>query len=170
LEKIEELYHKYKNDVYNFLIYYMKTTDIDDVIQEVFVKALNALNKNVKIENPRSWLITVARHTAIDYIRKQERHRQSTITFQDQIVNSGQQSVEEILQLDEQKKMLLQSIYLLKNSYQEVVILRGFKEFSVAETAGILNWNENKVRITYHRALKKLELLINQGGVISELR
>ena len=148
----------------------MKTTDIDDVVQEVFVNALNALNKNVKIDNPRSWLITVARHAAIDYIRKQGRHRDHTITFQDEIVTSGQQSVEEILQLDEQKKMLLQSIYHLKSSYQEVVILRGFKAFSVAETAEILNWNENKVRITYHRALKKLESMFNQGGAVDELR
>ncbi|WP_420910306.1 RNA polymerase sigma factor [Neobacillus muris] len=46
------------------------------------------------------------------------------------------------------------------------IFLRGIKEFSVSETASILNWNENKVRITYHRALKKLQK--SMGGFFYE--
>ncbi|MFC0476287.1 sigma factor-like helix-turn-helix DNA-binding protein [Robertmurraya beringensis] len=38
-----------------------------------------------------------------------------------------------------------------------MIILRGIKELSVSETASILHWNENKFRITYHRALKALQ-------------
>jgi RNA polymerase sigma-70 factor, ECF subfamily len=164
VEEIEEIYHKYKKDVYNFLIYYMKTADIDDVFQETFINAFNALNKKISINNTRSWLITIARNTAIDFIRKRNRDKKSVLSLKTNYLHKEQHSIEEIIQADENEKGLINSIDKLKKDYQEVVILRGIKEFSVAETAEILNWNENKVRITFHRAIKKLSVILEQEG------
>ena len=67
-----------------------------------------------------------------------------------------------ILQINENNRLLYQAIQSLKANYRDVIILRGIKELSVSETASILNWNENKVRTTYHRALKSLQKYI--GG------
>ncbi|MEK3990370.1 sigma factor-like helix-turn-helix DNA-binding protein [Robertmurraya sp. FSL R5-0851] len=62
-----------------------------------------------------------------------------------------------MLQENENNRLLYQAIQSLKANYRDVIILRGIKELSVSETASILHWNENKVRITYHRALKALQ-------------
>lgn len=163
-KEIEELYHQYKGDVHNFLLYYMKTPDIDDVFQETFIKVLNALNHRDIVTNPRSWIISIARNAAIDYLRKEDSHNKKIDRFKNRSSHENPISVEEQIQLDERKKSILNGIYQLKKSYQEVVILRGLKEFNISETAQILNWNENKVRLTYHRALKKLRGNLEQGG------
>jgi RNA polymerase sigma-70 factor (ECF subfamily) len=38
-----------------------------------------------------------------------------------------------------------------------VIVLRGIKELSIKETAEILNWKEEKVRLSFHRAIKALQ-------------
>lgn len=64
--------------------------------------------------------------------------------------------------LNENNRLLYQAVQSLKANYRDVIILRGIKELSVSETASILNWTENKVRINYHRALKILQK--SEGG------
>lgn len=164
MDSIEEIYQKYKKDVRNFLIYFMKTSEVDDVFQETFISSLKALNKGITVTNTRSWLITIARNTAIDFLRKQDRDRKNLDHLKMKALDSDQRSIDEIIQIDEKEKALIHSINKLKQSYREVVILRGLKEFSVAETADILNWNENKVRITFHRAIKKLSSILEEGS------
>ncbi|CEG25609.1 RNA polymerase ECF-type sigma factor X [Bacillus sp. B-jedd] len=58
----------------------------------------------------------------------------------------------------------------LKPAYRSVVILRALKEMSTKETAEVLGWSESKVRVDYHRALKKLkwDLKIQEGWVDDE--
>ncbi|WP_405103890.1 RNA polymerase sigma factor [Oceanobacillus sp. FSL H7-0719] len=57
----------------------------------------------------------------------------------------------------------------LKLSYRQVVVLREMQQLSVKETSLVLNWSENKVKMTLSRALKKLEeILLKQGGEKSE--
>ncbi len=62
-----------------------------------------------------------------------------------------------MLKWSENNRDLYKVINSLKSNYRDVIILRALKELSVPETADILNWNENKVRITHHRALKALK-------------
>lgn len=64
----------------------------------------------------------------------------------------------------EKVTLLYEAIRRLKLSYQEVLILRKIKEFSIKETAEILNWTENKVKITTSRALAPLKKNCRKGG------
>lgn len=166
---IETLFHKYKADVNNFLLYYLQTTDVDDVFQETFIHAHRALNKKVNITNERSWLIAIARHAAIDQMRKEKSQKQKIMRITRESIQQEQMSMDDTLQLDERKRMILNAINQMKESYRDVVILRGLKEFDIKETADILHWNENIVRVTYHRALKKLGDIL-QGGDVYETR
>ncbi len=163
-EKIEVLFQTYKKDVYNFLLYYMRTSDVEDVFQDTFINAFKAIQQSVHLSNERSWLISIARHSAIDHIRKEEKQLRNRRRFERHLITHEHSNIDETLQLNEREMVILDGIYKLKENYQEVTILRGLKEFSVLETAQILNWNENKVRITYHRALRKLRDILSQGG------
>lgn len=61
------------------------------------------------------------------------------------------------------------ALLTLKPDYRNVVILRGLKEFSIKETAEVLNWKESKVKTDYHRAIKLLKESLsksNEGVVI----
>jgi RNA polymerase sigma-70 factor, ECF subfamily len=159
--KISEWFYLYNKDIYHFLVYYIGSSDVEDLVQEVFIRAIKGFDTYQKKSSPKTWLFSIARHVGIDEMRKRKRlTKKQMIWFSDE--QSDKETPEEILQLNENNRLLYQAIQSLKANYRDVIILRGIKEFSVAETAIILNWNENKVRITYHRALKTLQKSI--GG------
>lgn len=152
-----ELYH---DDLYHFLIYRMGTSDVEDLLQEVFIKAIKGMDKFEHKSNPKTWLFSIARNLAIDEQRKKQRERWKIEKwFQTAAAKPNtDQATDDILQLNEENKTLYNAIQCLKPSYKDAVILRGIKELSISETASILNWNEDKVRNTYHRALKALQI------------
>ncbi|QOR67144.1 RNA polymerase sigma factor [Cytobacillus suaedae] len=167
-EIISEWFHLYSNDVYNFLVYYTGTTDVEDLVQEVFIKAGKGLSSYKKQASPKTWLFTIARNTAIDESRKKETQISHNSTPYDEHFGDQQpiMTPENILLKNEEQKELYLSISKLKKKYREVVILRGIQELSIKETAQILGWKETEVRTNYHRALKSLRLQIKQEDLI----
>lgn len=59
------------------------------------------------------------------------------------------------------KRLVHAAISKLKPNFRAVVILRGINEFSIKETAEVLNCSESKVKVDYHRALKILRKRLN---------
>lgn len=154
--EISEWFYLYNKDIYHFFVYYTGSSDVEDLVQEVFIRAIKGFDTYQKKSSPKTWLFSIARNVGIDEIRKRKRLRmKQMIWFWDEQMDK--ETPEKILQLSENNRLLYQAIQSLKANYRDVIILRGIKEFSVSETASILNWSENKVRITYHRALKTLQ-------------
>ncbi|MFJ5762480.1 RNA polymerase sigma factor [Neobacillus sp. NPDC093182] len=162
---ISEWFYLYNKDIYHYLVYYLGSSDVEDLVQEVFIRAIKGFDTFQQKASPKTWLFSIARHLGIDEMRKRNRLRMKQMNwFRDE--QSNKETPENILQLNENNKLLYQAIQSLKVNYRDVVILRGIKELSVSETASVLNWNENKVRTTYHRALKTLQKSI--GGFSHE--
>ncbi len=165
-EVITRWFHEYSVDILNFLIYYTGRVDVDDMVQEVFIKALNRIDTFNGSSRPKTWLFSIARNVAIDEIRKWNREKnkiEKAGNFQEQ---KNIQSPETLYQLDETNRELYRIIKSLKQSHRDVLILRGIKELTIKETAAVLHWSENKVKVTYHRALKALEKKL--GGLPDE--
>lgn len=154
---IEEWFDSYSDDLYNFLIYYTGSSDVEDLLQETFIKAIRGYNSFKGQAKPKTWLYQIARRVAIDRARKQKRvkWREQLPIDEDQI--SITQTPEEIYQLEETKLEIYKAMSKLKYNYRDLLLLRCMKEFSVQETADVLEWNSNKVRVTYHRAMKALK-------------
>jgi RNA polymerase sigma-70 factor (ECF subfamily) len=156
--EITDWFREYHNDIYNFLIYYTGGMDVEDLVQETFVKAVRNIHKFKGDSNPRTWLISIARNVAIDESRKRRKEETKwNRLLQFSGSAKGSDSPEEIVGLSETKAELYVAIRTLKESYYDVLMFRGINELSVQETAQALNWSENKVNLSYHRALKALE-------------
>lgn len=139
-EKISEWFYLYSNDVYNFLVYYTGTTDVEDLVQEVFIKAGRGLNSYKNLASPKTWLFTIARNIAIDEARKKESKINKNSTAFDEGFWKQQTTAnpEHILLKREEQRELYLSISKLKKKFREVLILRGIQGLSVRETAQIL--------------------------------
>ncbi|WP_042461906.1 RNA polymerase sigma factor [Neobacillus dielmonensis] len=160
--KISEWFYLYNKDIYHYLVYYIGSSDVEDLVQEVFIRAIKGFDTYQAKSSPKTWLFSIARHVGIDEMRKRKRLRvKQMIWFMEE--QTDQDTPDEVIQQYEDNQVLYEAIQSLKANYRDVVILRGIKELSVSETASVLNWNENKVRITYHRALKALQKRI--GGL-----
>lgn len=153
--RIEQWFRTHSNDVYRFLVYYTGRKDIDDLVQETFIRALRAPQQN-EIANPKTWLFAIARNVAIDEKRKKKLRNWLPDLFLQQLV-SRERTPEESLELSENKRILYDIINQLKRSYRDVLILRGIKGLSSKETAEVLGWSEAKVHITLHRAMKAVQ-------------
>ncbi|MED1782786.1 RNA polymerase sigma factor [Brevibacillus fortis] len=150
--RIEQWFLTYSQDVYRFLVYYTGRTDIDDLVQETFIRALKAMQETA-VENPKTWLFAIARNVAIDERRKTKLISWLPDIFLQHLV-SHDKTPEESLELSENKRLLYEMINQLKRSYRDVLILRGIKGLSSKETAEVLGWSEAKVNLTMHRAMK----------------
>lgn len=154
--KIEEWFLEYSNHIYNYLIYFTGERDVEDLVQEVYIKAFQSLDRFEGRSNPKTWLISIARHLAIDAKRKKKITK--WIPFEWLHSHASKETTpEEHLQFKEKKKVIYKALQNLKSSYRDVIILRRIEEFSVTETAEILAWDEAKVRLTLHRAMKELQ-------------
>ncbi|MUK89433.1 sigma-70 family RNA polymerase sigma factor [Ornithinibacillus sp. L9] len=150
---ISDWFEEYGNDIYHFLIYRIGPSDAEDLLQEVFIKALKGYKSFKQNSSPKTWLLSIARNVAIDESRKRKSRKWgNTIPLEKANEPKTDISPETIMDLNEETKIIYQCIQRLKANYQDVLILRGIKELSVRESAKILKWSENKVKTTHYRA------------------
>lgn len=161
MELIEEWYRQYGLDVFNYLVYRMGTRDVDDLVQETFLKALHGLRQFDSRSSPKAWLISIARNVAMDFYRK---HRKRKVNESHFDVLLTEEPIDRLLDSMDAKRAIAQSLSNLKPAYKEVVIMRGILELPIAETAQTLGWSESKVKVTWHRALKALRQFIKNEG------
>ncbi|MDF2855794.1 MAG: polymerase sigma factor [Neobacillus sp.] len=155
-KEITEWFYTYNKDIYHFLLYYVGSGDIEDLVQDVFIRAIKGFDSFQSKSTPKTWLFSIARNVGIDEVRKRKRSRIKHFIGGGDYEPKDDTTPEKVLQLNENNKNLYREIQALKSNYRDVVILRAIKELSVSETAAVLSWSESKVSTTYHRALKAL--------------
>ncbi len=144
----------------------LNEADAEDITIETFSKAFS----NIQTYNDEyafnTWLLTIAKNTHIDLIRKKKNLSFFDINDEQEkfnnIIDDSKTIEEEIIR--EQNLLIFKSyIKLLKPHYQEVIELRFFQELSYNEIATLLNEPLNNVKIKIMRAKKLLsEIIINQ--------
>lgn len=74
-DTISDWFYLYNKDIYHFLVYYIGSGDVEDLVQEVFIRAIKGFDSYQEQASPKTWLISIARHVAIDEIRRRKRLR-----------------------------------------------------------------------------------------------
>lgn len=168
MHHFHELYQDYSDDVYRYIYFMIGDYCIaEDLVQETFIRAFRSLSAFRREANIRTWLLSIARNSTIDYLRKKRISSWLPLLEQRDIA-SDQPLPEEILLKDEKIQELYLALTLLKRDQREVIILRKLQELSTIETAEILGWSEAKVKSTLLRGLQALkEKLV--GGDVDEL-
>src|SRR5690625_7822551 len=72
-ELISDWFDAYADDIYRFLVYYTATSDVEDLLQVVFIRAIERYDSFKAESSPKTWLISIARNLAIDEARKRKR-------------------------------------------------------------------------------------------------
>ncbi|MEN2768216.1 RNA polymerase sigma factor [Ornithinibacillus xuwenensis] len=153
-QQVNEWYHTYSNDVYHYSYFLIGDHEqAKDILQETYLRAYRKFD-SFQGENVRGWLFRIARNLTIDDIRK----KRPISYFLDSIpiLKSTEKSPEQIAMLNESEQELYVALSKLKLSFRDVIVLRKIKEFSISETAEILGWSENKVKVNLFRGIKAL--------------
>jgi len=164
-----ELVGKYLKPVYNFLHTIVRDRDIlDDLTQETFLKAWKNLKKFDQEKNFKTWLFTIAKNTALDYLKKKK-----TVPFawfendegynKLENIEDEEKNLEELIGKKELEKNLEEKLNQLSADYRLLLLLRYKDGFSLQEIGDILGRPYNTIKSQHQRALASLKKEILNG-------
>lgn len=174
--QFEEIYDQYHHDLYRFIFYMVKNKQItEDLVQEVYIKVLNSYDTFRGESTKKTWLFSIARHVTIDYFRSQKRRKKRVLDYFDwgskgESIRDNLPLPEDLVLQDEELKNIYNYLYKCTEDQRSVLILRFIQDFSIKETADVLNFSISKVKTTQHRGLKRLRRFLNEqkkGGDVS---
>ncbi|PWK13164.1 RNA polymerase sigma factor [Tumebacillus permanentifrigoris] len=166
---LDEWYRTYHRDVFAYIGYQVRSRqDAEDIAQEVFVRVLLGVERFQGLSSPKTWILTIARRTVVDWYRK--KRLMNLFSLSNVLdVASEEQTPYESVERQAKEAALRESLRGLKQDMRDVVILRMMQEFSTEETAAILGWSSAKTRTTLHRAMKKLHQQLGADSLFEEL-
>jgi len=77
MAKDQEISQRFVDGVRRFIGKRVPSSDIDDVVQDVFVRVSQSLNQLRERERAETWILAIARKTIADFYRKRERRRRA---------------------------------------------------------------------------------------------
>lgn len=154
------LYDMHMDRVYNHIYYRVPSqADAEDIVQEVFLKAWNAISKYRGTgASFVAWLIVIARNLIADYYKK----RKKLVSLEEMEASGG--SIEAIpatmAETSLDQKEIREAVFRLKGDKQKVILMHFIDGFSYEEIARLLHKSEGAVRVIQYRALNDLRRMI----------
>ncbi|MFH1292339.1 MAG: RNA polymerase sigma factor [bacterium] len=153
-----ELYDHYVKQIYRFVFFKVsRHEEAEDITSEVFLKAWHYISAGNKIESFTGLLYRLARNQIVDLYRNKSRHIE--ISLEQGMDMAEDRDMDTPNQLGQKMEIqkIRQSLKRLKQEYQEVITLRYIDELKIGEIAEIMGKGKVNVRVTLHRAIKKLK-------------
>ena len=162
LEAFEILMHHHVEAIVSYLYRFMPDKDdIDDIVQEVFLKAFCNLSRFNSAQGQfRSWLFRIATNTSLDEIKRRKRvaaNREALVThLQRETARNEWESDNELVQVSN----IESAIQSLPTTQRQVVLLSYFHDLSWQEIANTLGIPIGTVKSRMSSALSRLRQLV----------
>lgn len=162
MESFEQLVLNYKDPLIYFISRYVKNVaEAEDLAQDAFTWVLLNKERYDFRTSFKTFLFTIARNRAVDYIRKQGR-----IDLVDEYPErvTEERILEEKVIRDEEHKEIFQALKQLKEEYQRVLYLTAFEDMSYAQAAKVMGKSEAQIKVMVFRARKALKKGLGREG------
>lgn len=158
MEAFNELYEKYKRQLYAYLKGLLpgKNSLCDDIFQQTWLKAIANFKYYKENEKFLSWIMRISHNLAMDYFRKYAREKLEDISSIDSWTElSGGESPSRELSIKELRQNLDRCVEKLPIEQREVFLLRA-DDIPFKEIAGIQKCSINTALARMQYALKSL--------------
>ncbi|MBC8590264.1 RNA polymerase sigma factor [Wansuia hejianensis] len=165
ISAFEKLVIKHKDNLIYFISRYTGG-DIyaaEDIAQDVFAYVYTYKEKYKFSYSFKTFIYTLGRNKSIDYVRKQSRIDLNPLDRDDERLFS-EESLEDKIIKDEEKRLLFNSLKKLNPEYERVIYLVDFEELSYKEIGKVLGKTLGQTKILIHRARNKLKLIMEKGA------
>lgn len=133
------------------------SADVDDVLQNVFVKVFRNLDRFRGESKLSTWLYRIATNEALTWLRSQQRRRKR-FSSQDPATFVGLTlTVDPYFSGDQVQLELQKALASLPEKQLFVFSLRYFEDLSYREISEITGTTEGGLKASYHLAVKKIE-------------
>lgn len=164
LIEIIEIYHEgltlYLNSIVNNICL------AEELMQDTFVRLAVKKPRFNGRQYFKTWLYSIAKHCAIDYMRKNSKI--SYFPIDEAFQMSDEEDIERNYLREEQKIELHKAIKQLKPEYAQVLYLKHFEDFDTAEIASIMKKSKKQVGDLLYRAKNALKAELEKEGIVYE--
>ena len=145
--------------------------DAEDLLQEVFIKALSWLDELEKIEFPRAWLMKVMYNTFVDQARKEQRSPMSLAMMAEEAgepdrlpseVDTPPKAADREIRIEQ----ITRAMRHMDSDHCALIAMRDVEGLSINELCRITGMPAGTVKAQLHRARKKLGRLLSNDAVI----
>jgi RNA polymerase sigma-70 factor, ECF subfamily len=131
--------------------------DLDDLVQETFIRAFRALDGWRGEAAFRSWLLSIASNLLKDQFRK---HRGRTLVPIEDSDLPATDDPAAALDATEAERRLAEGLLTLPRLQREVFLLRAQQGLDYESIARTLDTTTGAARVHYHHAVKRLKELV----------
>ncbi|MDY7394824.1 RNA polymerase sigma factor [Aureibaculum sp. 2210JD6-5] len=143
--------------------YLKKHEDVQDAMQNTYLKAYENLHKFKKNSSFSTWLIRIGINEALTKLKAKNKH----VSLKEggnedidkqviQLFNHQRNNPENNIIIEEVKLLLEKAIDQLDSKHKAVYILREVEEMSISKIADCLKLSESNVKVRLHRAKLKM--------------
>jgi RNA polymerase sigma-70 factor, ECF subfamily len=157
---------EYLNGLYSYaLILSRNHADAEDLVQETYVRAMQAVGRLHPDSNIKSWLFTILRNIWLNQLRRRRTGPQIVETDADEalaneIVEPSKNSYE-LYVSGVERDQVRAAIQKLPVEFREIILLREYEQLSYQEIAGVLGCPAGTVMSRLGRARSKLRVLLS---------
>lgn len=152
-EGFGRLYDLYAPLVHGILLARVPRTEVDDLVQDIFLHAFKKLHTLRDSSAFGPWIAMIARNRAVDYYRRSR----ETVEITDEMRGTDKQ--------ESQAAEILELIRGLPQAYRETLVLRLVEGMTGPEIAARTGLTAASVRVNLHRGMKLLreKLTLTEG-------
>ena len=163
-----EIIRDYKDGLIFYLYSFVGDINIaEELTEDTFVLLGTKKPRDKGKSSFKTWLYTIGRNVAIDYIRKNAKRREVPIDECKEL-SSEAESLELLYIREERKIIVHQALRKLKSEYQQILWLVYFEEFSHKEAAMVMKKSVHNIETLVYRARKSLKSQLEMEGFIYE--
>jgi RNA polymerase sigma-70 factor, ECF subfamily len=141
-----QIYQRYGRMVHGILLSRVPPSAVDDLVQDVFLKAMVQLRHLRDLSSFGGWIGAIARNRANDFFR----HNREAAELPEDI------SVPENASAEAEARTVLNALKELPETYRETLTLRLVEGMTGPEIAQLTGLTPSSVRVNLHRGMKLL--------------
>ncbi|MDH4199329.1 MAG: sigma-70 family RNA polymerase sigma factor [Spirochaetia bacterium] len=157
----EAIYRENSSMLYGYLVKKTGFDQASDILQESFLKLLQSMKKNRKIENPKAYLFQTARNIISTEYNKNYLavSTELSVNYEDKKVNVETQMLKK-----EVNNLIETAKHLLSKSELDLFELRWYMGFTQVEIAVIMEKSERQIRRDIEKIGVKIRNVFNDNG------
>jgi RNA polymerase sigma-70 factor, ECF subfamily len=159
---------QYLDGLYSYAMMLTRNrAEAEDLVQETYLRAIQAMDRLRDNSNLKSWLFTILRNVWLNQLRKR-RVAPPAIDLDgerdlvEELPGRSKDSYE-ILSSHEEAERVRSAIHMLPTDFKEIILLREFEELSYQEIATVLGCPAGTVMSRLGRARGKLRVLLSNS-------
>jgi len=155
-----QLVARHKHRVFGLAAHFIRNSDeLDDISQDVFIKAYENLSSFRNDAPFEHWLIKIAVRVCHDALRSRKREKNTTY-LDEHALEIRDYAGEARNEARQAREVLAFALEKLKPDERLVITLLELEQFSVREIAAVTGWSEANVKVRGHRARQALKRVV----------